>query len=125
MYEGGYFLGVDYIQFDIGTHISPMKCLSYSDQLPMSRVQALHCPWWPLLRSSVCTVCMHHEATIKCIFITRIYIHHMFISSTHTYIYIYIYTYIYLYVYIYYTSRPLYGGGSGVCEYFVYVYIVM
>ena len=22
------------------------------------------------------------------------------------------------------TSRPLYGGGSGVCVYFVYVYIV-
>ena len=24
-----------------------------------------------------------------------------------------------------YTSRPLYGGGSGVCVYFVYVYIVL
>ena len=27
----------------------------------------------------------------------------------------------YIYIYIYIVSRPLYGGGSGVCVYFVYV----
>ena len=30
-----------------------------------------------------------------------------------------------LHISINYTSRPLYGGGSGVCLYFVYVYIVL
>ena len=30
-----------------------------------------------------------------------------------------------IYISIYVTSRPLYGGGSGVCVYFVYVYIVL
>ena len=33
--------------------------------------------------------------------------------------------YIYIYMINNITSRPLYGGGSGVCVYFVYVYIVL
>ena len=29
-----------------------------------------------------------------------------------------------MYIYIYITSRPLYGGGTRFCVYFVYVYIL-
>ena len=53
-----------------------------------------------------------------CIYKIHIY------TSFSLYMYIYFYIHI-LYVQIYITSRKLYGSGSGVCVYFVYVDIVL
>ena len=58
------------------------------------------------------------------------YVHINYVYTIHI-VYVYIlcvYTYYHSYVYtnnIYNTSRPLYGGGSGVCVHFAYVYIVL
>jgi len=50
-------------------------------------------------------------------------------ECTYTFICVHTYIYIYILIYLYYlhicTSWPLYGGGSGVCVYFVFVYIVL
>ena len=51
-------------------------------------------------------------------------IHFVWITHIYMYVYIYMYTYIHTYiVLINSSSRPLYDGESGVCVYFVYVYI--
>ena len=64
-----------------------------------------------------------------------VYVSRKLMSNLHWCVYIYIYLYMhiqcmyiplsfFLSVYIY-IRRPLYGGGSGVCVYFAYVYIVL
>ena len=68
-------------------------------------------------------------------YVLYIYIHihiHMYAVYVHMDMWTYVYIYMYICIYILkclhmykYTSRPLYGGGSGVCVYFVYVYIVL